>query len=77
MIGEGVGRWSGNVNDLGCFSKPLDWNYTTVECYARGCVCNGCDLSEYGFKCQVKAAVLESVRLFGSPFERDKVVMGE
>ena len=64
-------------NDLGTFAKPLGWNNTTRECYERGCVCEGCVLAKYEVKCQVKAAVLESVRLFGSPFERVKVVMGE
>lgn len=67
----------GGRNDLGQFAKPLGWNKTTKECYERGCVCCGCDLAGYGSKCQVKAAVLESVRLFGMPFERSKVVMGE
>ena len=66
-------------NDLGKFTKPRDWNNTTKMCYERGCVCRGCEFSGLDFedKCQVKAAVLESVRLFGSPFERVKVVIGE
>ena len=64
-------------NDLGQFAKPQGWNPTTKMCYERGCRCHGCDLVGYDGKCQVKAAVLESVRLFGSPFERVKVVMGE
>lgn len=66
-------------NDLGKFAKPQGWNETTRMCYERGCVCRGCENANLSFdgKCQVKAAVLESVRLFGSPFERVKVVMGE
>ena len=66
-------------NVLGKFAKPLGWNPTTKMCYERGCVCSGCENAELQFdgKCQVKAAVLESVRLFGIPFERSKVVMGE
>ena len=66
-------------NDLGRFAKPQGWNPSTTMCYERGCVCRGCEYSGLDFegKCQVKAAVLESVRLFGSPFERVKVVMGE
>lgn len=66
-------------NDLGKFAKPQAWNPTTKLCYERGCVCSGCEYAELKFegKCQVKAAVLESVRLFGTPFERTKVVMGE
>ena len=63
-------------NDLGQFAKPQSWNYTTKMCYGRGCVCRGCEYSnlDFGGKCQVKAAVLESVRLFGAPFERIEVV---
>lgn len=64
-------------NDLGKFNKPQKWNDTTRMCYERGCVCSGCECSMYSTKCQVKAAVLESVRLYGIPFERVKVVMGE
>ena len=66
-----------SANDLGKFAKPQGWNPTTKMCYERGCVCCGCENSGYDTKCHVKAAVLESVRLFGSPFERVKVVMGE
>lgn len=75
--GKGDGRWGAGSNDLGFFAKPTGWNNTTKECYKRGCRCAGCDLAGYDSKCQVKAAVLESVRLFGSPFDRVKVVMGE
>ena len=69
----------GSYNDLGRVNKPLGWNATSKMCYERGCVCHGCSCSslESVGKCQVKAAVLESVRLFGAPFERVKVVMGE
>ena len=62
-------------NCLGKFAKPLSWNYTTKMCYERGCMCDGCILTEYNIKCHVKAAVLESVRLFGAPFERTEVVI--
>ena len=70
-------RYRGS-NDLGKFAKPLGWNPTTKMCYERGCVCRGCEYAGLDFegKCQVKAAVLESVRLFGIPFERVKVVIG-
>lgn len=64
-------------NSLGKFAKPQKWNYTTKMCYERGCVCRGCECARLGLgsKCHVKAAVLESVRLFGAPFERTKVVI--
>lgn len=63
-------------NDLGKFAKPMRWNDTTKMCYERGCICRGCECArlDFGVKCQVKAAVLESVRLFGAPFERVEVV---
>ena len=69
-----------NVNDLGNFTKLRGWNELTKMCYGRCCVCRGCEnenISIGGVKCQVKAAVLESVRVFGVPFERSKVVIGE
>lgn len=69
-----------NVNDLGNFTKLRGWNELTKMCYARCCVCRGCEnehISIDGLRCQVKASVLESVRVFGVPFERSKVVMGE
>ena len=69
-----------NDNDLGRYSKPESWNDLTRMCYERGCVCRGCEnenFSSEGFLCQVKAAVLESVRIFGVPFERNKVVIDD
>lgn len=69
-------------NDLGAYVSPKKWNDTTIMCYKRGCYCYGCEFSRlFGKdnKCQVKAAVLESVRVLGVPFEREvfEVVMGE
>lgn len=48
------------------------WTDLAKACYKRGCVCNGCPINEQYFKnskkkCQMKNAVLESVRLFGAP----------
>lgn len=53
------------------------WTSTAIDCYKRGCVCKGCPIYEQFFqntheKCQMKRAVLESVRLFGAPKEEDK-----
>lgn len=65
-------------NELGKFTTPRRWHEITLMCYRRGCVCNGCKEYEFlsdGVKCQVKAAVLESVRVLGAPFERYGVVM--
>ena len=48
------------------------WTESAIDCYKRGCVCEGCPIYEQYFKgskrrCQMKAAVIESVRLFGAP----------
>lgn len=73
---------TGQCNILGNFTKVRQWNNVTRECYERGCVCKGCPnalVFSDGFKCQAKAAVLESVRVLGIPFEREifKVVIDE
>jgi len=52
------------------------WTDTAIDCYNRGCVCEGCRIYEEYFrgtkqKCQMKRAVLESVRLFGAPKRED------
>ena len=68
------------MNDLGVYQTQHKWTDVAKMCYERGCVCGGCELIGFdveGKGCQVKAAVLESVRLFGAPFERVEVVMGE
>ena len=70
-------------NALGFYTKPQGWNNLTRMCYLRGCNCRGCEYSDFfsqrDMVCQTKAAVLESVKLFGIPFERDisEVVIGE
>jgi len=55
------------------------WTITSIDCYERGCVCEGCFYNEFfspqeyktlletNTKCQMKASVLELVRLFGIP----------
>ena len=50
------------------------WTVTAIECYKRGCMCEGCKMFELYFKpnnrlCQVKAAVINSVRTLGIPPE--------
>ena len=70
----------GNQNALGSYCKIRDWTNLTIMCYERGCVCHGCEFHnrlEDGTKCQVKASVLESVRVLGVPYERSKVVISE
>ena len=52
------------------------WTNQAIDCYNRGCVCKGCPVYELYFKnsgrkCKMKAAVIESVRLFGIPKEEE------
>ena len=43
------------------------WTPTALECYKRGCNCEGCFYSGSSQKCQMKASVLELVRVIGTP----------
>jgi hypothetical protein len=47
------------------------WTPTALECYKRGCNCGGCFYQEFfngtTQKCQMKASVLELVRVIGTP----------
>ncbi len=57
--------------DLGRATSVRRWTSTAVECYKRGCVCNGCFYSSFfsgsSQRCQMKATVLELVRVLGTP----------
>ena len=51
--------------------KPQRWTLSAIECYKRGCVCDGC-FYQYFFKgpnrkCQMKGSVIELVKEFGIP----------
>ena len=47
------------------------WTTTAIECYKRGCNCEGCFYTDFfnksSQKCQMKASVLELVRVLGKP----------
>lgn len=47
------------------------WTRSAVECYERGCICQGCFYKTFFTdkkqKCQMKCAVIKSVRLMGKP----------
>lgn len=48
------------------------WNKTAADCYKLGCDCQKCPIYETYFKgkpykCQMKIAVFEMVRKFGTP----------
>ena len=69
---------------MGTAVAPQRWTPTAVQCYLRGCNCEGCYYSEFFEQdkflkkyskveleirktCQMKASVLELVRVFGLP----------
>lgn len=44
------------------------WTQGAVECYSRGCVCQGCELFEIlGKNCKMKESVLSLFRQLGAP----------
>lgn len=59
------------ARDLGRGASVRRWTSTAVECYKRGCVCNGCFYNDFFSKspqrCQMKSTVLELVRVLGTP----------
>lgn len=47
------------------------WTQTAIDCYKRGCMCEGCFYKSF-FKdssqnCQMKSSVIELVRVLGKP----------
>ena len=57
--------------DMGRAIAVKRWTPTALECYKRGCNCDGCFYSDFfsatAQKCQMKASVLELVRVLGKP----------
>ena len=57
--------------DMGRAINVRRWTNTALECYKRGCVCDGCFYADFfngtSQKCQMKASVLELVRVLGKP----------
>ncbi|MGN0006206.1 MAG: hypothetical protein ACI37Z_09605 [Candidatus Gastranaerophilaceae bacterium] len=47
------------------------WTNASLECYKRGCVCEGCFYTDFfngsSQRCQMKSSVLELVRVLGKP----------
>ena len=56
--------------DMGRAVAVRRWTTTALECYKRGCNCEGCFYSDFfsgsSQKCQMKASVLELVRVIGT-----------
>ena len=57
--------------DMGRAVAVRRWTTTALECYKRGCNCEGCFYRDFfsgsSQKCQMKASVLELVRVLGKP----------
>lgn len=57
--------------DMGRAVAVRRWTTTALECYKRGCNCEGCFYRDFfsgsSQKCQMKASVLELVRVIGAP----------
>ena len=57
--------------DFGRAIAVRRWTTTALECYKRWCNCVGCFYSDFfkgtAQKCQMKASVLELVRVLGKP----------
>lgn len=70
--------------DMGRSIAVRRWTNTALECYKRGCVCEGCFYADFfnssnsSQKCQMKASVLELVRVLGKPdVELPQVILDE
>lgn len=61
-------------NSLGRTGSVRYWTTDAVNCYKRGCICEGCPIREMVKsigRCQMKAAVLELVKIHGIPTKRN------
>lgn len=67
--------------DMGRAVAVRRWTTTAIECYTRGCNCEGCFYKDFFSgsyqKCQMKASVLELVRVIGTPDVELPQVIGE
>lgn len=61
-------------NSLGRTGSVRYWTIDAINCYKRGCICEGCPIREMVKsigRCQMKAAVLELVKIHGIPTKRN------
>ena len=67
--------------DMGRAVAVRRWTTTAIECYKRGSNSEGCFYSDFfsgsSQKCQMKASVLELVRVIGTPDVDLPQVIGE
>lgn len=66
-----------DIVDYKPFIRRPFWNKSMVDCYKRGCVCQGCRIYHLYFeprksKCFMKSALIEMIRKFGLPDELQK-----
>ena len=59
-------------NDLGAFASNNltgGWTSQAIDCWRIDCLCDCCDIPKKmkSTKCQMKATVLELVKLYGTP----------
>ena len=74
-LGKIVNKWRlyklFRSRDMGRAVAVRRWTPTALECYKRGCNCEGCFYRDFfsgsSQKCQMKASVLELVRVIGTP----------
>lgn len=52
------------------------WTQSAIDCYERGCRCQGCIFSSLESTCQMKLTVRELVRRYGKPPEDIGIVKG-
>lgn len=54
------------------YERYREWTDSSIFCYKRGCVCDGCYLPKImESKCFMKNAVIELVKKFGMPKEEE------
>lgn len=66
-----------SISTLSTIAKPQKWamavrrwTQSSIDCYNRGCVCNGCFYQKVmSTPCMMKTTVLELVKLYGKPDE--------
>lgn len=54
-----------------------NWSRSSIECWLRGCVCEGCYYQELDSKCKCKETVIELVKRHGKPPEFEEPTFKE
>ena len=57
--------------------RSYNWSLTAIDCYKRGCICEGCLIQELitSGKCQMKKSVLWLVKKYGMPTEKQERIL--